>query len=192
MRRLVVSEFVTADGVMDGPGSDPSAPRGGWAFQFQRGEDGDQFKRDELMASDALLLGRITYEGFAAAWPGRTDEFGFAEKFNAMPKYVVSSTLAEPLEWNNSHLIMGDLVEEVTRLKKQDGGDIMVNGSARLVQALADNDIVDVYRLMVFPTILGAGKRLFADTRAAMPLRLTEVKPVGSEGVLTMIYERAR
>ncbi len=192
MRRLLVSEFVTADGVMDGPGGDPSAPRGGWAFQFNRGEDGDQFKRDELTASDALLLGRITYEGFAAAWPGRSDEFGFAEKFNSMPKYVVSSTLSEPLEWNNAHLLKGDLVEEVTELKQQDGGDIMVNGSAQLVQALADNDLVDVYHLMVFPTILGAGKRLFADTPAAMPLRLIEAKPVGSEGVLTMIYERAR
>ena len=109
-----------------------------------------------------------------------------------MTKHVVSSTLAEPLEWTNSHLLKGDLVEEVTKLKQQDGGDIMVNGSARLVQALADNDLVDVYHRMVFPTVLGAGKRLFADTREAMPLRLTEVKPVGPEGVVTMIYERAR
>jgi dihydrofolate reductase len=191
MRRLVVSEFVTADGVMEGPGMDASAPRDGWAFQFNRGEDGDRFKLDELMASDALLLGRVTYEGFAAAWPGRTDEQGFADRFNGMPKYVVSSTLREPLEWNNSHLLNGDIVEEVRKLKQQDGGDIMVNGSARLVQTLAANDLVDVYRLMVFPIILGAGKRLFADTPRAIPLRLVQAEPVGQEGVLTVVYERA-
>jgi dihydrofolate reductase len=192
MRRLVVTEFLTADGVMDGPGGDPGTPRGGWAFQFDRGEEGEQFKRDELAASDALLLGRVTYEGFAKAWPGRTDEWGFADKFNNMPKYVVSSTLSEPLEWTNSHLLAGDLVEEVNNLKQQDGGDIVVHGSARLVQALADNDLVDVYHLMVFPIVLGAGKRLFADTREAMPLRLVEAKAVGPEGVFTVIYERSR
>jgi dihydrofolate reductase len=192
VRRLVVSEFLTADGVMDGPGGDPGAPRGGWAFEFDRGDEGNKFKLDELMASDALLLGRLTSVGFAKGWPGRSDEAGFAEKFYSMAKYVVSSTLSEPLEWNNSHLLKGDLVEEVTKLKEQDGGDIMVNGSARLVQALADNDLVDVYHLMVFPTILGAGKRLFADTREAMPLRLTETKPVGPDGVMTVVYERAR
>ena len=192
MRRLVVSEFVTVDGVIDGPGGEPTAPRAGWAFQFDRGDDGNQFKLDELMASDALLLGRVTYEGFANAWPGRKDDQGFADKFNTMEKYVVSSTLPEPLEWANSHLLKGDLVEEVTKLKEQDGGDIMVNGSCQLVHALADNDLVDVYHLMVFPTVLGAGKRLFDDTREAMPLRLTEAKPVGPDGVVTMVYERAR
>jgi dihydrofolate reductase len=188
----VVSEFVTVDGVMDGPGGEPTAPRAGWAFQFDRGEDGNQFKLDELMASDALLLGRVTYEGFAKAWPGRSDDQGFADKFNSMTKYVVSSTLTEPLEWANSHLLKGDLVEEVTKLKQQDGGDIMVNGSCQLVHALADHDLVDAYHLMVFPTVLGAGKRMFADTAEAMSLRLTEVKPVGPEGVLTVVYERAR
>ena len=192
MSRLVVSEFVTADGVMDGPGGEPTAPRAGWAFEFQRGEEGDQFKRDELAASDALLLGRVTYEGFAAAWPGRTDEFGFADKYNSMPKYVVSSTLSEPLEWENSTLLKGDLVEEVTKLKQQEGGDIMVHGSCTLVHALVDADLVDVYRLMVFPTVLGAGRRLFADTRESMPLRLVETKAVGDEGVMTVVYERAR
>ena len=192
MSRLVVSEFVTADGVMDGPGGEPTAPRAGWAFEFQRGEEGDQFKRDELAASDALLLGRVTYEGFAAAWPGRTDEFGFADKYNSMPKYVVSSTLSEPLEWENSTLLKGDLVEEVTTLKQQEGGDIMVHGSCTLVHALVDADLVDVYRLMVFPTVLGAGRRLFADTRESMPLRLVETKAVGDEGVMTVVYERAR
>jgi dihydrofolate reductase len=192
MRRLVVTEFVTADGVMDGPGGEPTAPRAGWAFQFQRGEDGDKFKLDELMASDALLLGRVTYEGFSKAWPGRKDEAGFADKFNSMPKYVVSSTLSEPLEWANSHLLKGDLVEEVTTLKQQDGGDIAVHGSCTLVHWLADNDLVDRYHLMVFPTILGAGKRMFADTRESMPLRLVEARPVGPEGVMVVVYERAR
>jgi dihydrofolate reductase len=192
MRRLVVSEFVTADGVMDGPGGEPTAPRAGWAFQFDRGDEGNTFKLDELRASDALLLGRVTYEGFANAWPDRTDEQGFAEKLNSMPKYVVSSTLDEPLEWNNSHLLKGDLVDAVTKLKQEDGGDIMVNGSCRLVHALADNDLVDAYHLMVFPTVLGAGKRLFADTREQMPLRLMDARPVGPEGVMTVVYERAR
>jgi dihydrofolate reductase len=192
MRRLVVSEFVTADGVMDGPGEDPGAPRQRWSFEFDRGAEGDQFKRDELTASDALLLGRVTWEHFAEAWPGQSDEFGFADKFNSMPKYVVSSTLSEPLTWNNSHLLRGDLVEEVNKLKQAEGGDIMVNGSARLVQALADNDLVDAYHLMVFPLILGAGKRLFADTREAMRLHLVEAKPVGRDGVIIMIYKRGR
>src|SRR5262245_59290273 len=192
MRRLVVSEFLTADGVMDGPGDDPGAPRRRWSFEFDRGEEGDQFKRDELMASDALLLGRVTWEHFAEAWPGQSDEFGFADKFNNMPKYVVSSTLSEPLGWSNSYLLKGELVEEVSKLKRQDGGDIMVNGSARLVQALADSDLVDAYHLMVFPLILGAGKRLFSNTRQTMRLRLVGAKPVGPDGVMNMIYERAR
>jgi dihydrofolate reductase len=191
MRRLVVSEFVTADGVMDGPGEDPGAPRRRWSFEFDRGEEGDQFKRDELAASDALLLGRVTWQHFADAWPGQSDEFGFADKFNNMPKYVISSTLEEPLAWTNSHLLTGDLVEEVNMLKRQEGGDIMVNGSAQLVQALADNDLVDAYHLMVYPIIVGAGKRLFADTRQMMPLRLAAAKSVGPDGVMIMIYERA-
>jgi dihydrofolate reductase len=191
MGRVVVSEFLTADGVMDGPGEDPGAPRRAWSFAFDRGEDGDQFKRDELTASGSLLLGRVTYEHFVEAWPGQSDEYGYAEKFNGMPKYVVSSTLREPLEWN-AHLVKGDLAEEVTKLKQQEGADILVNGSARLVQALADSDLVDVYHLMVFPIILGAGKRLFADTRDAMPLRLVDARSVGADGVMIMIYERAR
>ncbi len=192
MGKVVVSQFITLDGVVEDPGGAEDFDRRGWAFEFDRGTEGDQFKYEELVASGALLLGRVTYEGFAKAWPGRSDEQGFADKFNSMTKYVVSSTLTEPLEWANSHLLKGDLVEEVTKLKQQDGGDIMVNGSCQLVHALADNDLVDAYHLMVFPTVLGAGRRMFADTRESMPLRLTEVKPVGSEGVLTMVYERAR
>jgi dihydrofolate reductase len=192
MRKLVVSQFVTVDGVMDGPGGDKGAPRGGWAFQFNRGADGDKFKLDEVMASDALLLGRVTYEGFAAAWPGRSDEAGFADKFNNMPKYVVSSTLTEPLEWNNSTLIKGDLAEEVSKLKAEPGGDILVNGSGQLVHALGERDLVDEYRLMVFPVILGAGKKLFGDTSASAPLRLVDSKPVGSDGVIVLTYAAKR
>jgi dihydrofolate reductase len=134
----------------------------------------------------------VTWQHFAEAWPGQSDEFGFADRFNNMPKYVMSSTLEEPLAWNNSHLLTGDLVEEVNTLKRQEGGDIMVNGSAQLVQALADNDLVDAYHLMVYPIILGAGKRLFADTRQMMRLGLAEAKSVGPDGVMIMIYERAR
>lgn len=133
----------------------------------------------------------VTYEQFAEAWPGQSDEFGYAEKFNGMPKYIVSSTLREPLEWN-ARLVKGDLAGEVTKLKQQESADILVNGSARLVQALADSDLVDVYHLMVFPIILGTGKRLFANTRDAMRLRLVEARPVGPDGVMIMIYERAR
>jgi dihydrofolate reductase len=193
MRKLVVSQFMTVDGIVDGPGGDKGAPRGGWAFQFDRGEEGNKFKLDEVMASDCLLLGRVTYEGFAAAWPGRKDEQGFADKFNGMPKYVVSSTLPEPLEWNNSTLIKGDLVGEVAKLKAEDGGgDILVNGSIQLVRALAENDLVDEYRFMVFPVILGAGRKLFGDTSEAAPLRLVDSKPVGSDGVLVVTYAPRR
>jgi dihydrofolate reductase len=117
MRKLVASEFVSLDGVMEDPGGAEGFEHGGWTFQFDRGPEGDKFKLDEVLPSDALLLGRVTYEGFAAAWPGRTDEFGFADKFNSMPKYIVSTTLQEPLEWNNSTLIKANVAEEVSNLK---------------------------------------------------------------------------
>src|SRR5436190_16154258 len=130
MAKLVVSEFITVDGVVEDPGGAEKFERGGWAFQFDRGPDGDKFKIDELMASDALLLGRATYEGFAEAWPSRDGEF--ADKFNGMAKYVVTSTLQNP-DWNNSHVI-GDVATEVPRLREQHDGDILVNGSAQLVQ----------------------------------------------------------
>jgi dihydrofolate reductase len=188
MARVVVSQFVTVDGVFEDPGGSEKHERGGWAFQFERGPEGDQFKLDEVMASDALLLGRVTYEGFAAAWPSRTGEF--ADKFNGMRKYVVSSTLGEP-EWNNSTVIRGNVGEEVARLKQQDGGDILVNGSAQLVETLLENDLVDEYRLMVFPVVLGRGKRLFGDTPAAKALQLVESRPVGPDGVLVLTYRPA-
>ncbi len=186
MGKVVVSQFIALDGVVEDPGGAEDFDRGGWAFNFDRGPEGDQFKLDEVMASEALLLGRVTYEGFAAAWPSRTDEFGFADKFNNMPKYVVSTTLEDP-EWNNATVISGDVAEAVAALKRDVEGDILVNGSVQLVQTLIEHDLVDEYRLMVFPTILGAGKRLFGETSDALALRLVDAKPAGE--TLILIYE---
>jgi dihydrofolate reductase len=184
MRRgkVVVSQFISLDGVVEDPGGAEEFDRGGWAFKFDRGPEGDKFKSDEVMASDALLLGRVTYEGFAAAWPSRSGDF--ADKFNGMPKYVVSTTLKDP-EWNNSTVIDGDVAEAVAELKRDVDGDILVNGSVQLVQTLMEHDLVDEYRLMVYPTILGAGKRLFGETRDAAALRLVDAKPAGETIILT-------
>ncbi len=157
----MVSEFVSVDGVMEDPGGSENTARGGWVFQFNRGDDGDKFKLDELTSADALLLGRKTYEGFAAVWPSRTDDAGFAEKMNSMPK----------------------------RLKKEDRGDLLVNGSCQLVHALVQNNLVDELRLMVFPIVLGMGKRLFSDSPHAWPFRLIEAIAVGPDGVLIVRYE---
>src|SRR6478672_3884159 len=158
MGRIVVTEFVSLDGVMEDPGGSENFAQGGWSFKISRGDEGDKFKLDETFASEALLLGRVTYEGFAEAWPSREGEF--ADKFNTMPKYVVSSTLGEPT-WNNSTVIEDDVAGEVAKLREADGGDILVNGSGRLVKTLMEHDLVDEYRLMVFPVVLGSGKRLF-------------------------------
>ena len=189
MRKLIVSEFVTLDGVMEDPGGAEGFDRGGWAFKFERGPDGDAFKADEVFGSDALLLGRRTYEGFAAAWPDRTDEAGFADRMNSMAKYVVSGTL-ERADWNNTTVIGGGL-EGVRALKSQDGGDILVAGSGRLVAGLVEHDLVDEYRLMVFPIVLGKGKRLFLDTGDETALKLVDSKPVGPDGVVVLTYEPA-
>ena len=188
MRRIIVSEFITLDGVMDDPGGADKTERGGWAFQFERGPEGDRFKLEETMAAGALLLGQVTYEGFAAAWPSRTGEF--ADKMNSMPKYVVSSRLAGP-RWNNTMLINGNVEEEVSKLKAMPGGDILVAGSGGLVNTLMQHDLVDELRLMVYPVILGKGKRLFQDGLERLPLRLVEAKPVGS-GILTLVYQAER
>jgi dihydrofolate reductase len=186
MSKLVVSEFVSVDGVMEDPGGGETFERGGWAFQFERSADGDRFKYDELMAAGALLLGRVTYEGFAQAWPKMADgDFGL--KMNSMPKYVYSSTL-QSADWSNSTILTGDLAERVGELKQSLDGDILVAGSARLVHALIDLGLVDEYRLMVYPILLGAGKRLFAGTRAAASLKLSEIRPVGQAGVSTHVY----
>jgi dihydrofolate reductase len=185
--RIVVTEFVSLDGVMQAPGGE-EFKYPGWSFEFDRGDDGDQFKLDETRASEALLLGRVTYEGFAGAWPSRDGEF--ADKFNSMPKYVVSSTLERP-EWNNTTVLNGDVVEEVTKLKQDVDGDIVVHGSAQLVHTLIDNDLVDELRLMVFPVVLGTGKRVFGETSDKKTMRLVESKTVG-EGVPVLIFEPAR
>jgi dihydrofolate reductase len=190
MGKLVVSEFVTLDGVIEDPGGAEGFDRGGWALSFDRGADGDAFKFEELMSAEAMLLGRVTYEGFAAAWPDRTDEAGFADKMNSMPKYVVSSTLRDPA-WSNSTVIAGDVARSVSTLKRQLEGDLLVAGSARLVEALVEHELVDELRLMVFPVLLGSGKRLFGEHEEKQALRLTDSKTVG-DGVVILVYEPVR
>ncbi|WP_336206369.1 dihydrofolate reductase family protein [Nonomuraea sp. LPB2021202275-12-8] len=190
MNKLVVSQFITMDGVIESPGGDGDFDRGGWAFRFDRGAEGNAVKLDEVRSAGALLLGRRTYEGFAAVWPSMRDDVGFADKMNTMPKYVVSSSL-ERLGWNNSSLVRGDLVEEVVELKRRTRGDVLVNGSAQLVRSLAESGLVDEYRLMLYPIVLGAGKRLFGDTAEAAALRLAEARPMGHEGVILLTYQPA-
>ncbi len=179
MRKIIVSEFLTLDGVMEAPNE--------WSFPYWNEEIG-KFKLDELFASDALLLGRVTYEGFAGAWPSRTDEAGFAERMNTLPKYVVSTTLSN-LEWNNSILVKGDIAQEISKLKQQNGRDILVGGSSTLVYTLIQHNLVDVYRLLIYPVILGKGKRLFTDGKKN-ELKLVEETPF-TTGVVGLVYERA-
>ena len=189
MGRIVVTEFISLDGVVEDPGGSEDFKYGGWSFEFDRGAGGNEFKLDETRASEALLLGRVTYEGFAEAWPSRSDEF--ADKFNSMPKYVVSSTLTKP-EWTNSTVLAGDdLVEAVSKLKQDAGGDLVVHGSVLLAQALIEHDLVDELRLMVFPVILGTGKRLFGDPGEMKTLRFVDSKVVG-DGVVILTYAPAR
>ncbi|HZD71439.1 MAG TPA: dihydrofolate reductase family protein [Actinomycetes bacterium] len=185
MGRIVVTEFVSLDGVMEDPGGSESFKHGGWSFAIDRGQ-GTTFKLEETMATDALLLGRVTYEGFAEAWPSRDGEF--ADKFNSMPKYVVSSTLHDP-EWNNSTVLKGDLTTNVSKLKQQYAGDIVVHGSARLVQALLEHDLVDELRLMTFPVVLGSGKRLFGEMTDKKRVQLVGTRTVGDD-VLILTYQR--
>jgi dihydrofolate reductase len=189
MGKIVVTEFVSLDGVMEDPGGSEDFEHGAWSFEFDRGDEGNKFKLDEALDSDALLLGRVTYEGFAEAWPSREGEF--ADKFNTMPKYVVSTTLTDA-EWNNTTVLSGEVTEEVGKLKRELDGEIVVHGSAQLVQTLVDHDLADELRLMVFPVVLGAGKRLFGETSEKKALRLADSKPVGPDGVVILTYERAR
>lgn len=179
MRKVVVAEFLSLDGVMDEPA---------WTVPYWNDEIA-KFKYDELFASDAHLLGRVTYQGFAAAWPSRTDEQGFADRMNSLPKYVVSTTL-EKVEWNNSHLIKKNVVEEISRLKQQPGQDILVAGSATLVNTLVEHDLVDEYHLLIYPVVLGQGKRLFKDG-SKTTLKLVETKSFSS-GVVAHIYQPDR
>jgi dihydrofolate reductase len=185
--RIVVTEFVSLDGVMEDPGGSEDYKYGGWTFQISRGEEGDRFKLDETMSSDALLLGRKTYEGFAAAWPSRDGEF--ADKFNTMPKYVVSSTLKDP-DWQNTIVLDGDLKASVAKVRDAHDGDVVVHGSAQLAQSLIEDDLVDELRLMVFPVVLGTGLRLFGETSDKKPLALKSSQTVG-DGVAILVYGRA-
>jgi dihydrofolate reductase len=189
MGRIVVTEFVSLDGVMEDPGGAEDFKHGGWTFEIDRGEEGDRFKLDEVLEADAQLLGRVTYEGFAAAWPKMEDEVGFAAKMNSMPKYVVSSTL-QSADWENSTILSGDLAGEMAKLKEEVDGVILVAGSATLAQGLLELGLVDELRLMVFPVVLGSGRRLFADSDDKKPLKLTDSKTVG-DGIALLTYERA-
>jgi dihydrofolate reductase len=184
--RIVATEFVTLDGVFEDPGGSEDFEHGAWSFKFDRGDDGNKFKLDETLTADAQLLGRITYEGFAAAWPPREDEAGFAQKMNSMPKYVVSTTLQDPT-WNNSTVIKENVPEEVAKLKDRYEGDIVIHGSGRLVRSLMEHGLVDELRLMVFPVVLGKGKRLF-DEAPTTTFKLTDSKQVGSDGVTILTF----
>jgi dihydrofolate reductase len=190
MRRVVASIFVTVDGVMEDPGGAEGFDLGGWSFKYGgRSDDDLQHAGDLLRASDALLLGRVTYEGFAKAWPGMQGGGWYAEKMNSMPKYVVSSTL-DKAEWNNSTIVKSDFAKEVANLKKQPGENILVFGSGRLVNGLLEHGLIDEIRLLVHPVVLGRGKRLFAD---GSPVGLTamEAKVFGS-GIVLLIFQPAR
>ena len=182
MGKIIVTEFISLDGVMEDPGGAEGFKHGGWHFFVP---EGGKFKLDETLDSEALLLGRVTYEGFAAAWPSMKGEF--ADKFNRMPKYVVSSTIEEP-RWNNSTVLKGDVVEEVSKLRQRLGGNIVVHGSAQLARTLIEHDLVDELHLMVFPVVLGSGKRLFGETSDKKRLRLADSRTVG-DGISILIYE---
>jgi dihydrofolate reductase len=188
MGTLVVTEFVSVDGVFEDPGGSESFEHGGWTFDYDRGDEGNAFKLDETMEARVQLLGRVTYEGFAAAWPSR--DGAFADKLNSDPKVVVSTTLRDP-QWQNTTVIDGDVVGEISKLKDETDGVILVHGSGTLVRTLLEADLVDELRLMVFPTILGRGKRLFPDGIDRLKLALAESKTVGPDGVQVQIYRRA-
>jgi dihydrofolate reductase len=185
MGTLAVTEFISLDGVVEDPGGSESFKYGGWTFEIDSG-DGMTFKYEETMATEALLLGRVTYEGFAAAWPSRDGEF--ADKFNTMPKYVVSSTLKQA-DWTNSTILDGDVVEDVSKLKASTEGLIVVHGSIQLAQTLLEHDLVDELHLMLFPVVLGQGKRLFGATSNKKRLELEESRAVG-DGVVILLYRR--
>ncbi len=193
MGRIVVTEFVSMDGVMQAPGGEKFKYEG-WSFEFDRGDEGNKFKYDEVAEAEAHLLGRVTYGSFAGAWPERENPPGemgeFTKMLNAAPKYVVSSTLKNP-EWNNTTVIGSDVAKDVGKLKDETDGNILVAGSRRVVQDLLEHDLVDELRLMVFPVVLGTGDKLFGDYRDKTTWKLTDSSPVGQDGVLTPVYERA-
>lgn len=187
MSKLIVTEFVSVDGVMEAPGGEPGYAHGGWTTLFPFDDEQGAYKLQEALEAEALLLGRVTYQGFAAAWPERDDPQGFAAKLNRMPKYVVTSTLND-LEWHNSTALRGEAADEVARLKERGGGPLLVYGSRTLVHALYEHDLVDEYRLMVFPLVLGSGRRLFPDDAGdKRTLRLTDTRTF-SNGVTALTY----
>ena len=191
MGKIVATEFISLDGVIEDPGGSENFAHGGWTFEFDRGDDGNQFKLDEVQQAEAQLLGRVTYEGFAAAWPereGDADLDGFAKKMNSMPKYVYSTTL-ESADWNNTTVLSGDFASDIGAAKDEVDGVILVAGSAQLVQGLIANDLLDELRLMVFPVVLGGGKRLFTDDGRKVPLKLTDARTVGA-GIQLVTYAR--
>jgi dihydrofolate reductase len=191
MGKIVATEFISLDGVIEDPGGSEDYVHGGWTFEIDRGEEGNEFKLDELEEAAAQLLGRVTYEGFAEAWPGREGDphmGGFAKKMNSMPKYVYSATLGSA-EWQNTTVLSGDFAADIAKVKDEVDGVILVAGSARLVQGLIANDLLDELRLMVFPVILGGGKRLFADDARKVPLTLADARTIGA-GIQLLTYER--
>jgi dihydrofolate reductase len=187
MGRLIASELTTLDMVIEDPGGGGDFEHGGWVLDIDQGEDGRQIKLEEIFFAEALLMGRVTYEGLACCWPSATDELGFAQKINTMPKYVVSSTLEEP-EWENTTVLRGDVVPQVLMLRDQLQGDIVIPGSAQLVRTLFDQELLDQIRIMVYPRFLGVGKRLFAPDADPKPVRLAEGTNVG-EGLCYFVFE---
>lgn len=188
-RKIVVTQYVSLDGVMEDPVGMEGSGLGDWTGPFTRGPEGDKFKIDELFASGAVLLGRRTYEAFAAVWPAVKDETGFADRINSLPKFVVSNTLTEA-GWNNSTIVSGDIVERIRTIKEEPGGDILVYGSAELAHALMPHGLIDAYNLMVYPVVLGRGKRLFPDG-TKLDMTLAECKPLGS-GIVLIRYDAKR
>jgi dihydrofolate reductase len=188
MGKIVATEFISLDGVIEDPGGAEDFAHGGWTFEIDRGEEGDKFKLGELEEAEAQLLGRVTYEGFAKAWPTMEDPVGFADKMNSMPKYVYSTTL-ESADWQNSTILSGDFAGSIGKVKDEIDGVILVAGSAGLVQGLIAADLLDELRLMVFPVLLGGGKRLFPENGRKVPLTLTDARTIGA-GIQLVTYER--
>jgi dihydrofolate reductase len=188
MGKLVVTEFISIDGVIEDPGGSEDYEHGGWSFEYDRGDEGDKFKMDELMDAEVQLLGRVTYEAFADAWPSR--EGDFADKINKGRKVLVSTTLTDP-SWENTEVISENVPEALRKLRDDTDGSILVAGSGMLVRTLLENDLVDELRLMVFPTVLGRGQRLFPDGTDRLKFRLTDGRTVGPDGVQVQVYERA-
>lgn len=186
MRKINVSEYVTLDGVMEDPGGADKTEHGGWSFQFWS-EESAKYKFDELFASDALLLGRVTYQGFAKTWPTMKNAGEFGDRMNNLPKFVFSRSLKD-VDWKNSTLIKGNVLEEVSRLKQQPGQDILVSGSGELVYTLIQHDLIDEYRLMIHPVVLGSGKRLFKDGTYIKALTLVSSTPL-AKGIVVLTYQ---